>query len=161
MANESTTDSDTNPEHPEPRVGVQGIRKRREFRDLLNKTIPNPQIILLQEHHMSLEDCLLKTSELEFKGGIHFWNHARFSASGNRFTGGTGILIGPKIAPYVVDSGVIIESRAQFVIIDIADIKIGVLNIYAPNDTASRARFWATLSHFDFPDVEWVLGGGF
>jgi exonuclease III len=141
--------------------GILGIRRRRELRDFLNKAEPQPTIILLQEHHMSMEDCLTKTKQLDYKGGSSFWNHATYSARGDRYKGGTGIILGAKTGALVTDSKVIVEAQAQYVLIKINKQTIGILNIYAPNHTAARARFWNQIANHNFLEVSWIVGGDF
>lgn len=65
--------------------GVFGVRKRKEFKDFMAKANPQPNIILLQEHHFSLEECMEKTHSLDLKGGTSLWNNALYSAKGARF----------------------------------------------------------------------------
>jgi len=138
-----------------------GIRKRKEFWDFIDKAKPQPELILLQEHHLSLEDCLTHTHQLDYKGGVSLWNNALFNAEGNRFKAGTGIIIGAKLAPFIIETKVIIEGRAQFVILELGRKRVGVLNIYAQNHTATRAKFWITLSNYNFPEAHWVVAGDF
>lgn len=80
--------------------GLLGVRKRKEFRDYIDKSNPQLGLILLQEHHMHLDDCLRMTHQLDYKGGVSLWNNALFNAEGGRFKAGTGILIGAKLAHY-------------------------------------------------------------
>ena len=113
--------------------GTFGVRKRAELRDFLDKQIPKTGVLLLQEHHLSLDNCLHHTQQLEHKGGAHFWNSDSYTALGDRFSGGTGILVAPLFTPFIVDHRVVIDSRAQFIMLEIYKMKIGILNIYTPN----------------------------
>lgn len=61
----------------------------------------------------------------------------------------------------IVDSGVIVEGCVQFVIFEIRRLRIGILNIYAQNLTAARAQLWSCLSHYPFPEANWIVGGDF
>lgn len=92
--------------------GMQGVRKRGDLRDFYKKADPQPQILLIQEHHYSYEDCLELTDQLQFKGGASFWNNAIYSPDGGRFSGGTGISISKMLADKVIDCGVLEEARA-------------------------------------------------
>lgn len=140
---------------------IQGIRKRCEIRDFFRKAEPQLDMLLFQEHHMSLDDCLQLTHQLQFKGGASFWNNALYSAVGDKFTAGTGISISRLLATKVLDSGVLVEGRAQFLILDINGSHIGILNIYGPNDTGRRAQFWGILADIDYPEADWILCGDF
>ena len=99
----------------------------------MDKQIPRTSILLLQEHHLPLDDCLHRTQQLEHKGGAHFWNSASYTTLGDRFFGGTGILVSPPLTPFIVDQGIVLDFRAQYIILEIDKMKIGVLNLYAPN----------------------------
>lgn len=101
------------------------------------------------------------THQLDFKGGTSLWNNALYSAEGARFKAGTCILLGKQLVPFIVDSGVLIEGRAQFVILDIHNTRIGTLNIYAPNHTAARAQFWTRLRFQHLPLADWIVAGDF
>ncbi|KAG0573055.1 hypothetical protein KC19_VG144800 [Ceratodon purpureus] len=141
--------------------GIVGIRKRCDLRDFYRKATPQPQVILLQEHHMSLEECFTQTQQIHFKGGICLWNNATFSAESGRFKGGTGIIMSRHLAPAIQDSGVIIEATTQYVILEVNDVTVGILNLYAPNTPGTRAVFWAKLAEHPWPDAEWVVCGDF
>lgn len=141
--------------------GIQGIRKRCEIRNFFRKAEPQLDLLLFQEHHMSLEDCLELTHQLQFKGGASFWNNALYSAAGDKFIAGTGISISRTLAARVLDSGVLIEGRAQFLILDINGSSVGILNIYGPNDTGRRAQFWSALADIDYLEADWILCGNF
>lgn len=114
---------------------MQGVRKRGDLRDFYKKADPQPQVLLFQEHHFSSEVCIDLTDQLQFKGGTSFWNNVVFSPDGGRFSGGTGISLSKALADKVTDAGVLEEARAQFLILKINGLSIGILNIYAPNCT--------------------------
>lgn len=141
--------------------GLQGIRKRCEIRNFLRKVDLQLEILLFQEHHMSLEDCFQNTSQLQFKGGVSIWNNSLYTTTGDRFFGGTGISLSRCMAEHLIDSDVCIEGRTQFITLDIDGIKFGLLNIYAQNVSGQRASFWNTLSHFSLPMAEWIVCGDF
>jgi len=86
---------------------------------------------LLQKHHIGLQDCLKKTNQLDFKGGINFWSDALYLANNNRFEVGTKIIVFVKIAPLVEQHGVLILSQVQFVTFRLSPlVKIGIICIY-------------------------------
>lgn len=84
-----------------------------------------------------------------------------FNAEGGKFKAGTGIIIGAKLAPFTVDSGVVVQDTAQYIVLGIGSTRYGILNIYAPNRTTFRSRFWITLLNFSFPDAHWIVAGYF
>lgn len=89
--------------------GVQGVWRRCEIRNFLRKARPQPNIILFQEHHYPMEDCLSLTSQLQFKGGSSVWNNALYDANGARFSGGTGISLSREFSNLLIDSSVLVE----------------------------------------------------
>lgn len=141
--------------------GMQGVRKRCDLRAFYRKANPQPQVILLQEHHYSAEDCADLTIQLEFRGGVSFWNNASYSPDGGRFSGGTGISIAKSLADKVLECGVLDEARAQFVIFKVNRESLGIMNVYAPNCTGQRAAFWNKLADVQLPSIEWVVAGDF
>lgn len=142
--------------------GAAGARKRRDIRDFFRRTKPRPDILLLQEHKFSLQECKQRTRSLDFLRGSAFWNEAQYSAAKDSFKGGTGILISPKISTMLVDHGTIVPGRVQFITLQFTkDIKVGILNIYAHNYTGSRAHLWNSIRHYNLPEAEWIMGGDF
>lgn len=53
----------------------------------------------------------------------------------------------PPLAPLVFDHAVIVESRAQYVILDIGNFKVRLclFNVYAPNLPTPRHHVWIEL----------------
>lgn len=140
--------------------GKNGARKRRDIRDYIKHADPKPEVILLQETHMGIRDCTTNTSQLHFKGGHQFWNEAKYSASTGKYTGGTGILVSERLAPYIEHHGVIISSRVQYITFRFSQtISIGIVNVYGYNQPAARTQMWRTLSLCDLPQAEWLWGG--
>jgi exonuclease III len=140
---------------------ITGVQKRSELRDFLAKANLQPMLVLLQEHHFGLSDCLTETQQLDFRGGISLWNNALYTASGNRFKCGTGMIMGKQLAPLMREKQVVVEGRVQFAIFDTGDLRIGVLNIYAYNHTAARVQLWTRLANYDFPPAHWIVEGDF
>lgn len=90
--------------------GKKGVRKRCDIRNFINKSVPKPEVILLQEIHYGIRDCIANTSQLHFKRGLQFWNESKFSATSGKYKGSTTILVSEQLAPYVEDHGVLISS---------------------------------------------------
>ena len=58
----------------------------------------------------------------------------------------------------VVDQGIAVPRRAIWIVIQFADVRLGILNVYAPNQSGGRAVFWDTLAT-SLPTVEhWCVG---
>jgi hypothetical protein len=84
-----------------------------------------------------------------------------YSAEGARFHAGTSTSLSIEMTDYLVESAVVLEGRAQFVILEINKTRVGILNIYAPNDTGHRARFCNNLAEFPFQEACWMATGDF
>jgi hypothetical protein len=80
---------------------------------------------------MRLQDCLKKTNQLDFRGGINFWSDALYLLDNNRFEAGTRIIVLVRIAPLVKQHGILISNRVQFVTFKLSPlVKIGIICIY-------------------------------
>lgn len=141
---------------------MEGTRKRRETKEFLQKTIPRPDVALIQEHKFSSEECIRNMQHLGFKNGTSLWSEAKYSTAKDSFKGGVGILLSSRAASLVCEHGIIEPGRAQFVTIQwTSAIKIGIINIYAYNFTGSRARQWNKIRHFGLPNAHWIMAGDF
>lgn len=141
---------------------IIGVRKRREIRDFFQKSQPKPEIILVQEHKLSLEEGKRHTKQIEFARGVSLWNEATYCAQKDSFKGGTGILLSEKIASLICEHGVIMKGRVQYVTLQWTSLlKIGIINVYAFNYTGSRSRLWTKIRHYPQPEAHWILGGDF
>ena len=61
----------------------------------------------------------------------------------------------------MLDCRVLVEGRAQYIILMVSDFKLGFLNIYAPNLEGARKEFWFKIG-FDLPSVDhWCRVGDF
>lgn len=159
--NDRTRANDCYVEHPELGQGIHGARKRCEIRSFIRRALPRTEVLILQEHCYSLEDCFELTQQIQFRGGKSYWNNALYNATGDRFHAGTGILVSSNFSNFIVDSGVAVEGRAQYVILEINRQKIGILNVYVPNEPGPRGRFWEALLNFNLPAADWLLSGDF
>ena len=142
--------------------GTEGVWKRHAIRDHFSKLNPSPDIILLQEHHYNNKDCLALTSQLNFLKGPTLWNEGTYSARTDKTKAGTAILLSSALRDSILDSGILIAGRAQYVILRLnPTLKIGILNIYAHNDSQRRAKLWDLLTETNLPEAEWIMGGDF
>lgn len=141
--------------------GNTGTRKRCDIRNFLKKADPQPEVILLQETHLGIRDCISSTSQLHFKGGRQFWNEAKYSASTGKHTGGTGILVSKRLVPFIEQHGVIVSSRVQYITFKFsAIVTIGIVNVYGYNQLGARTHMWHTLALHDLPPTDkWLWGG--
>lgn len=130
--------------------------------DTLSKLKPKPNMVLLQEHRFVHEDCVTKTKQLNFFKGAQLWNGAAYSAATDSYKGGTTILLNSRISNMEIDHGIIVPSRALFILLQwTKDTRLGIVNIYGYNDTGPRARLWNQIRQFPLPAAQWILAGDF
>ena len=70
---------------------------------------------------------------------MHFWS-PRYGAEEN--AGGVCIVCGENWKEKVLHTKIIIQGRAQFIILENGDNRLGILNVYAPS---ARASLWETI----------------
>ena len=76
-------------------------------------------------------------------------------------SGGVAISVGPRWTSCVRDHGTLIDGRCIWVSMQIGDLLIGLLCIYAPNEARLRANFWQEIVDV-LPVVDsWIVGGDF
>lgn len=135
-------------------LGKNRARKRCDIRQFIKNADPSPEVILLQEIHMGIKDCVASTSQLRFRRGKEFWNESKYSASTSKYNGGTSILVVERLIPYIADHGVIIGSRAQYITFRFSIlVTIGIVNIYGYNQPVARARMWQSLLNIELPPL--------
>lgn len=75
---------------------------------------------------------------------------------------GTAILVDRKTAPLVVDSGILMEGRAQFIKLQAADSgTLTIINMYAAQTSRNRALLWKTISRAELDSDNTIIGGDF
>jgi hypothetical protein len=142
--------------------GIQGIKQHCDIHKFFKKVSPQLGVIVLQEHHMGLWDCLKKTSQMDFKGSVSFWNDVLLSIENNRFKGGTLIIPLSRLIPLMEEHGIISPKRVQYLTCKLSSIvKVGIMCIYPQNKAIGHARFWQTLIDVALPKAKWIIGGNF
>lgn len=59
----------------------------------------------------------------------------------------------------IVDRGIVVPERAQWIVMQWGEVRIGILNLYAPNQASAWASFWDQIVDA-LPEVEhWCVGG--
>jgi endonuclease/exonuclease/phosphatase family metal-dependent hydrolase len=75
---------------------------------------------------------------------------------------GTTILVDRKTAPLVVDSGILMEGRAQFIKLQAAGSgTLTIVNVYAAQTSRNRALLWKTISRAELDSDSTIIGGDF
>ena len=114
-------------------------------------------MVFLQEHHLS-------PSRVDSYGSLfsgswtHFWSPA-IGESYNK--AGVCIALAQKWSSHVIDYRILVEGRVQVIIVEIQNLQLGFINVYAHNASADRRRLWSylcdTLPHVD----HWCMVGDF
>ena len=113
--------------------------------------------LMLQEHHLS-ESRIRRCGSLLARHSEVFWS-ASFGPSGVQ--GGVCISIADSWRPAILERGIIVQGRAQWITLQWRQVRVGLLNIYAPNHASARAQFWDQILGA-LPRTEaWCVGGDF
>ncbi len=79
-----------------------------------------------------------------------------------RMSAGTTILVDRKTAPLVVDSGILMEGRAQFIKLQAAGSgTLTIVNVYAAQTSRNQALLWKTISRAELDSDSTIIGGDF
>jgi exonuclease III len=137
-----------------------GKIKRGRLRSNLRTLSPKPGIIMLQEHKVPEDECN-KIGALGVRKGKSFWNGGCYNALKDRWKAGTSIIVSSTIAHLVIDCGIVVPGRAQWITCSMEKQVLGILNIYAPNKGSERASFWNHIAN-NLPLADsWIVGGDF
>jgi endonuclease/exonuclease/phosphatase family metal-dependent hydrolase len=72
------------------------------------------------------------------------------------------ILVDRRIAPFVVDSGILMEGRAQFIKLQATGSgTLTIVNIYATWSSRDRALLWKAINRAEFDSDHTIVGGDF
>nr|PNR49656.1 hypothetical protein PHYPA_011552 [Physcomitrium patens] len=134
------TDTSTHNDNGNARIQeAPGVRKRRKMKELFARVTPRPDILFLQEHKYSLEECQIRAQKVDFLRYTSRWSDTRYSAARDSFTGGIGMLLSKKLAEQICEHGVIDSGRAQYVTLQLShNLKLGIINVYGYNDTGTH-----------------------
>ncbi|CAF1158654.1 unnamed protein product [Didymodactylos carnosus] len=128
--------------------GIVRVSKQAQFRVWVDNN--RPEIILLQELHMT------KIEQLEtFK--ISFTDYSVVCSLGNWSHG--GVLIMFKKHFRLIDSSTDLIGRIVCAKLNVNNISLNVVNVYAPSDLDERKSFFLQLRSF-IPSGRWTLVGG-
>jgi endonuclease/exonuclease/phosphatase family metal-dependent hydrolase len=136
--------------------------KQKAIKLWLASLLSPHQILLIQEHHLGKKGLGNTGKGIEFWKGASFWNPGIPMGTSHRTNTGTAILLDKTIAPLVVDSGILVEGRAQFVKLQSTDgITLTVINVYAARTSRERAFLWKAISSVECNSDHTILGGDF
>lgn len=75
---------------------------------------------------------------------------------------GTAILLDRKTAPLVVDIGILMEGRAQFIKLQAASNgTLIIVNVYVAQTSRDKAFLWKAISRAEFDTDNTIIGGDF
>ncbi len=79
-----------------------------------------------------------------------------------RTSASSAILLDRTTAPLVVDSGILVEGRTQFIKLQATDgVTLTVINIYVARTSRERAPLWKAISSVECNSDHTILGGDF
>ena len=139
--------------------GPQFLRCRGRLRQELQSCLVGGSIdiLMLQEHHLC-ESRIRRCGQLMHRQSETFWS-AAFGTAGAQ--GGVCMTIAAPWRDAIVDRGIVIPGRAQWMLLQWGEIRLGFLNLYAPNQASARADFWDQIVDA-LPETEhWCVGGDF
>lgn len=122
------------------------------------KFTPAADILLLQDHQLSEQECITTTSQLPFPKGMALWNNTRFIIWTNRLAACTTIIFSPALSP----PGIIFYGYTKWVKLRLAlNFLLGIINLYGYNLFNNIAILWDNMALFPLPEAHWILGGDF
>jgi exonuclease III len=75
---------------------------------------------------------------------------------------GTAILVDRKTAPLVKDNEILLEGRAQYIMLQFADNgSLTIVNVYVARSSNDKAPMWKKLSKAEFTSDHIIVGGDF
>ncbi len=78
---------------------------------------------------------------MEFWQGEALWNEGIPMGRSQRTRAGTTILVDKIVAPYIVDHGILVTGRAQFITLQPpSEGALTIINVYAPTLSTNRAQ---------------------
>ncbi|CAM6061058.1 unnamed protein product [Sphagnum tenellum] len=79
-----------------------------------------------------------------------------------RMSSGTAILVDRKIAPLVVDNGILMGGKAQFIKLQAAGSgTLTIVNVYATQTSRNQTLLWKTISRVELDSDNTIIGGDF
>ena len=144
---------------------VQGLggpnyaRYRGRLRqELMRCLIGGPvDFLMLQEHHLT-ESRTRRCGQLMPRHSEVFWSGS-FGPSGTQ--GGICMSIADTWRDAILDRGIVVPGRAQWILLQWGEIRLGLLNLYAPNHASARTVFWTQITDALPSADEWCIGGDF
>ena len=138
--------------------GAQAQKFKARLRQNLHKSfMRSVDIVFLQEHHLS--STRIDSYGSLFTGSwAHFWSPA-IGESHNK--AGVCIALAQKWYSHVIDYKILVEGRVQFIILEIQNLQLGFINVYAHNAVADTRRLWSYMCD-TLPQVDhWCMAGDF
>jgi exonuclease III len=145
-------------------LNVRGLKsnnaKPKQIKAWLGSLNNPPQIVLLQEHHLGDLETRNPARGVEFWKGEAFWNKGIPMGCSQRLGAGTAILLDKNAAPYLVDHGILVPGRAQFITLQPpGEGSLTIINVYAPTLSGDRAQLWSKVESASLASDHYILGG--
>lgn len=141
--------------------GLNEPRKIERLRNYFKNMQGGADIIMLQEHKLRAEKAGTLGKQL-FSNGKCWTQEADqgYNINGSVGAGRGGIctFFHGKLAPLVTTQGTILGNRAFWIHLrGLPGGDLGILNIYAPNDSRARTALWQELSLRLPTDCRWMV----
>jgi exonuclease III len=145
-------------------LNVRGMRgnktKPKQVKAWLSSLATPPQIVLLQEHHLGKVEDRDPAIGVEFWKGEALWNEGIPMGRSQRTRAGTAILVDKIVAPFIVDHGILVVGRAQFITLQPpGEGVLTIINVYAPILSTDRAQLWQKVCQANLNADHFILGG--
>ena len=114
-------------------------------------------ILLIQEHRLNVERISEYGTFLPGNWEM-FWSEAYGPYASK---GGVCISVAEHWKSLILHKEVLVQGRAQCVLLQLEGEVWGVLNIYAPNQASNRKRFWIDMYNKIPQANHWCVGGDF
>ena len=136
---------------------IVGNRAARLKREIASATSLAVDVLMLQEHKLAHP-----FGHLLGAGSRTYWSP---SIGDSGHSCGVCISISSAFVASVCQHDILVPGRAMYVILRIADSRIGFMSIYAPTHARARSAFWSLLVDALRPLLasvdSWVVGGDF
>lgn len=130
--------------------GLANHKKRTDIFKYLKQT--DADFFCIQETHSTYELTDKWTKEW---GGQAFWSHGTYKSRG------TAILIKNNTDATITDIKTDQDGRIISVVVNMENLEINLISVYAPTDKTARRKFYNTLQQYPTPTQYTVIGGDF
>ncbi|KAL3689766.1 hypothetical protein R1sor_016075 [Riccia sorocarpa] len=136
---------------------------RTQLKNLIRTCRPSFDVLAIQEHKLREQNIDFLTSSLWSQATIFNLPatdgiHAERNPSVIGGKGGVLLAVSPKLAPLIVNNGILPSNGGIWIHLDLIDgTRLGIAAIYAPHTAAERALLWASMEATLDISRKWTL----